>query len=302
MSHRFVHSIKYLIRPIHRFLVVVGFFFTLIPVALAQRVPVQTGRGGMGRIDQQEGARRLDAFRQQRLQGDYVFEFQLEHKPRRARTVRYQGIMWGSWNEQGAVTRFKIFANEAGRAENQALVELLVQNGPEPRAWIRRDPDAAMELVAGEAMFKPILPELVYSVFDLQMPFIYWKNFIYEGPSLIGMSRVGQNFLMLPPQGSQSAAQGIHGVRVALDDTYNALWRVEMVDADDNVRSRFAVESFKKVQQQYIVKKITLAEYPSKDRTTFEVMDASVGLELDAALFQLPAESPQHPAPGQSTR
>lgn len=291
MPYRSVHSIKSLIRPIYRLLVVVGLFFTLVSLAVAQRVSVNAGRSGMQRIDQQEGARRLEAFRQQRLAGDYIFEFQLEHKPRRARTVRYQGIMWGSWNEQGAVTRFKIFASESGGVENRTLVELLVQNGPEPRAWMRRDPDASMELVAGEALFKPILPDLVYSVFDLQMPFIYWDNFIYEGPSLIGMSRVGQNFLMLPPQGSPSAAQGIHGVRVALDDTYNALWRVEIVNADESVRSRFAVESFKKVQQQYIVKKITLAEYPSKDRTSFEVMDASVGLKLDAALFHLPTES-----------
>ena len=209
----------------------------------------------MERIDQEEGARRLDAFRQQRLQGDYIFEFELEHKPRKARTVRYDGIMWGSWNEQGAVTRFKIFPNDADREADgegaDALVELLVQNGPQPSAWMRRDPAEPMQRVEGEALFEPLLPELVYSVFDLQMPFIYWEDFIYEGPSLIGMS---------------------------------------------SVQSKFAVESFKKVQEQYIVKKITLAEYPSKDRTTFDVEDASVGLKLDKELFEVPAEPTAKPA------
>ena len=80
-----------------------------------------------------------------------------------------------------------------------------------------------------------------------------------------------------------------------MDDTYNALWRVEVVHDDESVHSRFAVESFKKVQEQYIVKRITLTDYPGKDRTTFDVVDASVGLKLDEALFDLPTEPASKP-------
>lgn len=274
-------------RPIHCALAVVGLFLTLSST-YGQRADKDDARRGMERIDAEEGARRLEAFRQQRLPGDYVFEFQLEHKPRRARTVRYDGIMWGSWNDQGAVTRFKI---SSGGTDEKSFVELLVQNGPDPSAWIRRDSTKQLERLEGQALFEPILPGLVYSVFDLQMPFIYWDEFIYEGPSLVGASRVGQRFLMIPPEGSDSARQGIAGVRVSLDDTYNALWRVEVIDGDDNVRSKFSVESFKKVQGQYIVKTITLTDYPSKDKTTFNVLNASVGLQLDDELFDAPVES-----------
>ncbi|MFO8026815.1 MAG: hypothetical protein R6U56_04045 [Opitutales bacterium] len=289
-----VYKKSFLIRPIHCFVVVVGLFFALAPT-FAQRSERNEARRGMERIDQEEGARRLEAFRQQRLEGDYVFEFELEHKPRRARTVRYDGIMWGSWNEQGAVTRVKILPNDSSAEAPDALVELIVQNGPEPGAWIRRNSSGEFKRVEGEALFEPLLPGLVYSVFDLQMPFIYWDEFTYEGPSLVGVSRVAQRFLMLPPEGSQSAQQGIKGVRVSLDDTYNALWRVEVIYDDESVRSKFAVESFKKVQEQYIVKRITLTDYPSKDRTTFDVVDADVGLRLDSELFDLPggSESPE---------
>jgi len=281
-------------KPIHHLIVVIGLFFVLVP-AFGQRPGSNEARRGMERIDQEEGARRLEAFRQQRLEGDYIFEFQLEHKPRRARTVRYDGIMWGTWNDQGAITRFKIFSNDASEDASEALVELIVQNGPEPSAWIRHDTSGEFKRVEGEALFKSLLPGLVYSVFDLQMPFIYWDEFIYEGPSLVGVSRVAQNFLMLPPEDSQSARRGIKGVRVLLDDTYNALWRVEVVHDDESVHSRFAVESFKKVQEQYIVKRITVTDYPGKDRTTFDVVDASVGLKLDEALFDLPTEPASKP-------
>jgi hypothetical protein len=288
MRFRIFYKTTHFLWPIHHLLVVVGLFFALVPT-FGQRVPSNEARRGMERIDQEEGARRLAAFRQQRLQGDYIFEFQLEHKPRRARTVRYDGIMWGTWNEQGAITRFKIFSNDLGEGAPAPLVELIIQNGPAPSAWIRHNAAVAFKRVEGAALFEPLLPGLVYSVFDLQMPFIYWDEFIYEGPSLVGVSRVAQNFLMLPPEDSPSARRGIKGVRVLLDDTYNALWRVEVVHNDGSVHSRFAVESFKKVQEQYIVKRITLTDYPDKDRTTFDVVEASVGLMLDKELFELPA-------------
>jgi len=125
----------------------------------------------------------------------------------------------------------------------------------------------------------------LYSPFDLQMPFVYWDDFVYEGPTLVGASRVAQQFLMLPPEGSASAELGIAGVRVGLDEIYNALWRIEVMDTDGEMLSRFAVRSFQKVRDQYIVKRISLTDYPVKDRTTFEVKAAAVGLSLDPGLF-----------------
>ena len=264
-----------------------GLFFAPI-TASAQRPGEEIPRSGMDRIDQAEGIRRLRDFRQQRLVGDYVFEFQLEHKPRRAPTVRYEGIMWGTWNSRGPLTRFKIFGQPSGGETPQDVVELIVQNGPMPEAWMRRSGGGDFERVEGDALFEPLLPELLYSVFDLQMPFVYWPDFVYEGPSVIGAGRVAQRFLLLPPEDSHSAQRDIKGVRVALDDTYNALWRVEIIDVQDEVRSRFAVESFQKVQEQYIVKRITLTDFSSKDKTTFNVEKADVGLRLDPALFELP--------------
>ncbi len=240
----------------------------------------------MERIDPEEGAKRLAAFRAQRLQGDYCFGFSLEHKPRRAPTVRYDGMMWGSWNEDGPVTRFRVFPNKkSDGSDNSEPVELIIQNGPNQKAWIRRSAGGKFKLLKGGALFEPILPGLLYSAFDLQMPFVYWEDFTYEGPTLIGTSRVAQQFLMHPPEGSASAGRGIAGVRVGLDDTYDALWRVEVVDEDGENVSRFSVESFKKVQEQYIVKTITLKDYVTKDRTTFEVNTASLRLSLNRDLF-----------------
>ncbi|MEC8209891.1 MAG: hypothetical protein VX051_05475 [Verrucomicrobiota bacterium] len=242
----------------------------------------------MERIDSKEGAKRLAAFRRQRLKGDFCFKFELAHKPRKGRTIPYSGVMWGSWNESGPITRLRV--SSVRLKDNDPIyspqeVELIIQNGVAPQAWIRRNEGSDFKLIEGEELFEPIMPGLLYSPFDLQMPFVYWKDFTYEGPTLVGATRVAQQFFMQPPSFSASAQHGISGVRMGLDDTYNALWRIEVMNAESEVSSRFAVESFRKIQEQYIVKRITLSDYSSRDRTTFEVKAAAVGISLNHNLF-----------------
>ena len=269
-------------------LTVAGLFCACTQASAQVRQGGERASRFMERIDVEEGAQRLAAFRRQRLVGDFCFEFELAHKPRRGRTIPYAGIMWGSWNESGPITRFRVSSTrpKEGESVNSSEgVELIIQNGVSPQAWIRQNDGSDFELIEGEALFEPIMPGLLYSPFDLQMPFVYWKDFTYEGPTLVGVTRVAQQFLMQPPVLSACAERGISGVRVGLDDTYNALWRVEVMNAEGEVSSRFAVESFKKVQEQYIVKRITLKDYTSRDRTTFEVKAAALGVSLSRDLF-----------------
>ena len=269
-------------------LTVAGLFCAYSQASAQVRLSGEPASRFMERIDAEEGAQRLAAFRRQRLEGDFCFEFELAHKPRRGRTIPYKGIMWGSWNESGPITRFRVSSarpKDGESVDSSQEVELIIQNGVTPQAWIRRNDGSDFTLIEGEALFEPIMPGLLYSPFDLQMPFVYWKDFTYEGPTLVGVTRVAQQFLMQPPVTSACAEQGISGVRVGLDDTYNALWRIEVMNAESEVASRFAVESFKKIQEQYIVKRITLTDYTSRDRTTFEVKAASVGISLNRNLF-----------------
>jgi hypothetical protein len=269
-------------------LTVAGLFCAYSQASAQVRLSGEPASRFMERIDAEEGAQRLAAFRRQRLEGDFCFEFELAHKPRRGRTIPYKGIMWGSWNELGPITRFRVSSarpKDGESVDSSQEVELIIQNGVTPQAWIRRNDGSDFTLIEGEALFEPIMPGLLYSPFDLQMPFVYWKDFTYEGPTLVGVTRVAQQFLMQPPVTSACSEQGISGVRVGLDDTYNALWRIEVMNAESEVASRFAVESFKKIQEQYIVKRITLTDYTSRDRTTFEVKAASVGISLNRNLF-----------------
>ena len=244
----------------------------------------------MEKIDAEEGAKRIASFRAQRLSGDFCFKFQLEHKPKgSSRTVRYNGVMFGSWNERGPVSRFQLYPERVKRGELVAVppIELIVQNGISPEVWIRHGPAEPFVSIDGGALFEPIFDGVFYTPVDLQMPFIYWNEYTYEGPANV-LSRIGQRFLMKPPEGSLSARHGISGVRIALDDMYDGFLDVEVGGVDGEPRSEFRLRSFQKVQGQYIVKETVLSEVSGgkvQGSTGFKVKEASVGLIFDTAVF-----------------
>jgi hypothetical protein len=240
----------------------------------------------MESIDAEEGAKRMASFRAQRLAGDFCFKFQLEHKPRRGDTIRYNGILYGSWNDRGPVSRFILYPRSVGDEVSMELppVELIVQNGVDPAVWIRRQAEAPFVRIEDGALFEPIFDGVLYTPFDLQMPFVFWQNYIYEGPSRV-LSRIGQQFLMQPPEGSLAKLNGITAVRIALDDTYFAMLKVEVLGEDAVPCSSFTVRGLKKVQGQYIVKTIQLKDLHSKDATDFKVKAASIEILLNPEVF-----------------
>lgn len=267
-------------------------------VGMAQRTTQNEVRSRiMERLDEEEAARLLAFFRMQGLEQNFCFQFQLEHKPRRGRTVCYKGFMYGSRNERGPISRLKLFPDKIteGSSETLSPIEMIVQNGPSPAVWIRRQSSEAFTLIQDSSMFEPVFEGVLYTPFDLQMPFIFWDDYAYEGPSRV-LSRIGHKFSMFPPEGSLAEREGVSAVRVSVDDTYYALLRAEILQEDKKVRSRFTVRGIKKIQGFYIVKQVELKNLITKDATDFKVKAASLGLEFTAAMFD-PAQPEEPPEP-----
>jgi len=260
---------------------------------------------GLDRLSEEAAAARLDRFRTQRLQGDYRFDFELAHKPyRSSRTIRFEGTMWGTWEDAGPVTRFRLFPeptnsgiSEGPPAEAEP-VEMIVRSGSDASAWVR-EPDAPdFRRMAEEATFDPVIDGVLHRPFDLQMPFLNWRNHQYEGPGRIGARAAVQYFLVFPPSGSAAADVGIYAVRLAIDDDYNALKRIEVLDGEEFVLSEFTVIGVKKVDGQYIPSRISLKDMRSGDRTDFRVLEADVGMRHNDDWFDPEATSiPLRPEP-----
>ena len=269
-----------------------GLFYASLP-STAGAVPSRDERvDRYEEIDPAEGAKRIAAFRSLRLDGDFCFQFQLEHKPRRAKTVRYHGVMYGSWNERGPVSRLQLFPEQISKDAPSLLspIEMIVQNGVSPEVWVRRQAEEAFTLVGGKALFEPVFDGVLFTPFDLQMPFVFWQDYEYEGPVRV-RSRIGQRFLMQPPEDSLAGHNGITAVRILLDDTYYALLKAEVFRGGTEPRSTFEASVLRKVQDQWIVREVSLKDLQTKDATDFVVKAASVGLVFDATVFDPRADA-----------
>lgn len=276
---------------------VLCFCLCCVSVVQAQR-PLQDDLrpSVMERLDESEAVRLLAFFKAQQIEGDFCFHFQLRHKPRRGGSVNYEGILYGSRNKEGPISRFKLYPNEINDGlpmENRSPIEMIVQNGFSPKVWVRHQNSGAFTLVTDDSLFEPIFEGVLYTPFDLQMPFVFWDDYKYEGPTRV-LSRIGQRFRMLSPEKSLAERNGVTAVRIFIDDTYCALLRAEVLLGGET-RSQFTVRGIKKIQDRYIVKEVELKDMETKDATTFRVKAAAIGLKLKSSIFdpEAPEDVPE---------
>lgn len=234
-----------------------------------------------GQPDQAEGRKILEAFRQQGIAGDYYLEFDLRVLPRRGDSrVVSGGRLWGSRNEIGPISRVELPANDGTAAQR-----LLVQNGNSGSVWIAA-PDALAALpgaLAPSALFAPLAGTDLTS-FDLQMPFLYWNEFVFEGVAPV-RGRPAHVFLVYPPDDIIALKPELTGVRVFLDTQYGALVQAQQIGAEERVLKTMTVLDLKKVDDQWMVKTIDLRDETTRNKTQFVVTSAALGLEFAGGLF-----------------
>ncbi len=266
-----------------RWLVAAFSFFLVFGTVHAQAgKPGARGRESMevAPLSQEEGREQLEAFRRQRLSGDYVFRFELVHYPRRGPKISYEGYLWGTWNREGPRSRIIIWKdNQTG----QPAVDMIVQNGHSPKVWVAGENGRAVEM-SKDKMRDPVLEGIVFTPFDLLMPFIYWDNFEYGG-SERRSGRPHDTFNMLPPPGWEKNAPDLQSVAITLDRNFRALNKIEEIDQQGEAMRTFKVVSYKEVDDQYIVKEIDLVDDKTHDKTRFAVVAAAVDVDLPASTF-----------------
>lgn len=243
----------------------------------------------------------LESIRSARYDGDFIFEFELRHFPRRGPTVLYRGSLFGTWNETGPLTRVELDGTPAPGAmdsDGPTGLRLLMQSGE--RRWIARHDVAgtgAPVRLSGEALFEPLIPGFAYSAFDLQMPFLFWEDYDYEGAERL-RGRPAHLFLMKPPPSIQAAAPDLAAIRIAVDEDYHALLRVEWINREGAVERSYRILNFKRVDDQWLVKSIDLVDETTREKTRLRILSAAMRLELDPKNFTVESlnEPPRYPA------
>ncbi|MEO0796079.1 MAG: outer membrane lipoprotein-sorting protein [Verrucomicrobiota bacterium] len=231
-------------------------------------------------IDQSEADAFVEDFRNQRLRGDYIFLFNLNHFERRGGEVPYEGILWGTWNVEGPVNRVSVWPRGQRKTHSR---DFIVQGGAEPKIWSLEDGEV-VELKAKD-QGKPFFKGMVYTPYDVVMPFAYWEMFDYTGSKRV-RGRPAHQFVFYAPGDVTQRMPDLAAVELVLDADFNAPIKAAMLDVNGEDLRTMDFSGFKEINEQYIVKEIDLIDERTRDYTRFRVTDAALGLDLPAEVFE----------------
>ena len=266
---------------------------TLAPagvLAQAQRFRPAPNFVAGGKPDQAEGRAALEAFRQQGIAGTYWLSFELRVMPRKGAERTVAGQLLGTRNSGGPVTRLTL----TGQPTTAPDQRWLIQSGAEPAAWSWRHGETASRALTGADSFQSI-GETDLTLFDLQMPFLYWTDFVYEGLAKI-RGRPAHSFVLYPPAELAAQRPQLTGVRVALDTQFGALVQAELLGEKGKAEKTITILDLKKVGEQWLVREIDLRNAVTRDKTRFIAKAAALNLHLPADVFDAAALSHEAPA------
>lgn len=262
-------------------------FFLAIGVSAQSRIRPDPQYAITGSADQAEGRRILADFRRLGLAGDYALEFSLRVMPRRGDERTVSGRLYGTRNETGPLTLVEFPAGTEGARR------ILVQNGPESGVWTVPADNVDAVAVGPAQLFAP-LAGTDLTAFDLQMPFLYWDDVVFEGVVSV-RGRPAHRFLAYPPAGIAAARPTLAGVRFYLDTQFSALVEAEVIGPDEIPLKTISVLDLKRTQDQWIVRTIDIRDEATRNKTRFRVVGAALDLSLPRIVFA-PAHLPVPPA------
>ncbi|MDO8540378.1 MAG: hypothetical protein Q7S40_08040 [Opitutaceae bacterium] len=246
-----------------------------VSAGIAAPSPKAPDLAQVGLPDAAETAKILEQFRQAGIPGEYYLEFQLVAMPRRGETKTFNGRLWGSRNEQGAISRVEVTDAQGGQSR------LLIQNGERATVWRFRD--GKVTKLDAAAVFAPLIPGIEITAFDLQMPYVYWPDAKVQAVKRV-LGRPAHAFLFRAP--GPIAQQGkVGAVRAYLDTVYNAMTQTELLDASGRIVKTFSLVSLKTVDHQALPKSVDFRNDVTRDKTRMTLTAAALRLDLGPAPF-----------------
>ncbi len=233
-----------------------------------------------------EAARVLQRARTNPFDGDYSLIFELRHMPRRGEEAKFKGQLWGKGEEAGELL-YRIHLRPLGSdAEKDIAIRLLLKNRTVPEIWrIRKggalgSPAGDLEMLSPSSMMEPVFDGLVVTPFDLQMTFLFWEQYRYDGAVRVKGRRAHQ-FTLFPPGESPV----VTSARVFVDAAFYAPLKAELMGDSEVPIKTYKIQSFKKIQGHWILKAIDVVDERNRNKTRFQVVGAAINLDLPRESF-----------------
>ncbi len=232
-----------------------------------------------GEPDQAKGLEILQSFRNSGLAGDYFLNFSLQTYGADREKFQVAGVLYGSRNGNGPISLIEIDEpSGSGRS-----VRYLIQNGPEPFVWRADEGDEIPVLLTGGVLSQTLFGTDV-TPFDLQLPYLFWEDFTYEGQVRF-RGRPTNVFLLFPPEREEGLYPGITGVRLYLDSQFNAMMQAEILNEALEVGKKINLLKIKKIDGEWMAKAIDV-RMPDGVKTRFRIESASMSCAWDPSMFE----------------
>ncbi|HRP05732.1 MAG TPA: outer membrane lipoprotein-sorting protein [Opitutaceae bacterium] len=232
--------------------------------------------------NQEEGRAFLAAFRQKGFRG--YLEFKLRVMPRRGPERLLAGKLWNDLFDDGPVSRIELLGDPSLDQSSSSTLRLLLKGGIKSAVW-RWEAGTPKDAIAlgVDALFEP-LGETDLTAFDLQMPFLWWEDLVFEGLRKV-RGRPANSYLFYPPSDFTSRHSALAGVRVFLDTQFNALVQVDQIGEEGRLLKTMSVLDLKKVGAHWIVKSIDLKDETTRNKTRFVVTGVAMDQDFSPILF-----------------
>ena len=211
----------------------------------------------------------------------YLYRFEFAHFSSNGAPVTHHGLLSGPY-PNAPVLRIDLISSSQDYSRLSSFLLLRDHEHPRILKWTQDDKEL-FDLLPQDWLL-PWKEGVNHAPFDLLMPFLQW-SFEYEKSGRV-CGRPAHLFLFLPPPDQKDYPVTCQAIRLAVDDTYNAPLRIEHMDGGILPSRIFSLQSFKKLDEQWVVKAIDAKDRDTKSRTRFELKAFAHDLDLSPSVFQ----------------
>ena len=243
-------------------------------------------RGFAKVLNEDEAERRLSRYRsflvrdlnQSVHHQAYALRFKLRHMPRRGDESSREGLISGPSLGHG-ISRIDLDSGEEGGEP----VSILLHNSSDPQAWRYRKESARSLKLEHKDLLLPLVEGMNQTPFDILMPFVFWGARYEKSGKVAG--RPAHIYAFSLPEWVREARPDWNRVTLALDDDYEAPLRVQTFSSRSVPVKTFILNSLKKIDSTWIVKRFDCKNGSDLSNTRFEVLSVALRLDLDPISF-----------------
>jgi hypothetical protein len=246
-------------------------------------------RGFSSILDDSQAQQKLTSFRnlfystpsQQAFHQAYLYQFEFSHFPKRGKPVIHYGAL-SATQPDSPVLRVDLFSSSGEDIPYTSF--LLIRDPKNSEVWKADSSNSEAIKIDPADWLLPWKDGVNQTPFDLLMPFVNWP-YEYEKSGRV-CGRPAHLFSFSPPNDQFFFRSQDYKIRLAIDDAYDAPLRIEYLDGGILPARTFSLQSFKKIEDQWVVKAIDAKHRDSQSRTRYELKAVAQGLDFTPSLFQ----------------